>query len=196
VSAETPLTIENLTTPELASHSLSTHPTMPLDLRSMNNLARESNSGAEEDRGLKSPTGGSTPFLPIVTGHGHEAYHKTKPNVMPPTTMDDSKLEILALYYHQFKVYSLKVLQAFEKLRTVTQDGRVGLLQEFISQFRMARDSLRRFIDSTTSIATTLELRRNGVDLLKYEILMTTEFLLGNGSSPNAEDFISLVLFI
>jgi hypothetical protein len=86
-------------------------------------------------------------------------------------------------------------MQCCEKLKSINQDGRIGLLQDFVSKFRLSRDSLRKFIDSTTSISTTLELRRNGVEMLKYEILMTTEFLLGNGSSPNIEDFKKLVKF-
>jgi hypothetical protein len=57
----------------------------------------------------------------------------------------------------------------------------------------MVRDALRKFIDTISSSVTSLDLKRNGVEMLKFEILMTTEFLLGNGMSPNAEEFKGLV---
>lgn len=81
------------------------------------------------------------------------------------------------------------MLACCDQLLKIHQDQRIGLLQQFVNFFRQSRESLRKFIDSTTSVATTLDLRRNGVELLKYEILMTTEFLLGNGTSPNANEF-------
>lgn len=110
--------------------------------------------------------------------------------------VDQKSVDALIAAYNNVKVCSVKVIKCCDRLKTINQDGRIGLLQDFVSQFRLARDSLKRFIDSTASISATLELRRNGVDMLKYEILMTTEFLLGNGVSPNMEEFRALVFAI
>lgn len=101
--------------------------------------------------------------------------------------------EYIARQYQKVKQSSVQVDKCCEKLKTVAQDSRIVLLQEFVSYFRTVRDSLRKFIDLTAAVAGNLDLRRNGVDMLKYEILMTTEFLLGNGSSPNAVEFKKLV---
>jgi hypothetical protein len=125
-----------------------------------------------EEKQMKTPTTPQSGVDNLPTGH-----------------IDDKKLENWIQSYHQVKIYSIKVLDCCDRLAGIHQEGRIGLLQEFVSHFRMARDSLRKFVDSTTSISTTLELRRNGVDLLRFEILMTTEFLLGNGQSPNAQEF-------
>jgi hypothetical protein len=103
--------------------------------------------------------------------------------------VEDKKLETWIQAYHQVKIFSIKVSDCCDRLSEINQEGRISLLQEFVSHFRLARDSLCKFIDSTISISNTLELRRNGVDLLRFEILMTTEFLLGNGQSPNAQEF-------
>ncbi|KAJ3271834.1 Rap/ran-GAP protein [Terramyces sp. JEL0728] len=111
---------------------------------------------------------------------------------LPPT--DDRKIADTVSYYHQVKLYSVKVLSCCEQLKNVRQDGRITLLQEFVSHFRLVRDCLRKFIDLMAGSTSILDLKRNGVDLLKYEILMTTEFLLGNGSSPNAIEFKRLTM--
>ena len=101
--------------------------------------------------------------------------------------------ELITRQYQKVKQASIQVAKSCEELQTVAQESRIGLLQDFVSYFRTVRDALRKFIDLTTAVATSLDLRRSGVDMLKYEILMTTEFLLGNGCSPNAEEFKKLV---
>jgi hypothetical protein len=106
---------------------------------------------------------------------------------------DEARFEALNQLYYQVKIHSFKVTQCCQKLNCITQDARFELLQEFVYNFRQARDCLRRFIDSIGSTPVTLDLRRNGVDMFKYEILMTSEFLLGNGTSQNAIEFKNLV---
>lgn len=104
-----------------------------------------------------------------------------------------AEIDMLIESYQRVKLYSVSVLKCSDRLKNVPQDGRIILLQEFVSSFRLVRDSLRKFIDSTVSIVSSLDLRRNGVDMLKYEILMTTEFLLGDGTSQNFADFRKLL---
>lgn len=114
------------------------------------------------------------------------------PILSKPAEMDEKsfmKIDALIQSYHKVKLYSVHVIKCCDKLNAVTQDGRIVLLQDFVSHFRLVRDSLRKFIDATISVVSSLDLRRNGVEMLKYEILMTTEFLLGNGTSVNAEEF-------
>ncbi|KAJ3301079.1 Rap1 GTPase-activating protein 2 [Kappamyces sp. JEL0829] len=135
----------------------------------------------EAQGGLKSPILSSSSVAASATT-------ATSPNA-PRVIEDEKKIELLLQSYQKVKLYSIQVMKCCDKLKTVVQDGRIGLLQEFVSHFRMVRDALKKFIDYTTSVVTSLDLRRNGVEMLKYEILMTTEFLLGNGTSPNAEEF-------
>lgn len=116
-----------------------------------------------------------------------------QPTSAKSTFPTDEKIEALHEKYQLVKKHTIKALQCFEKLYTVQQNARIGLLQDFVTNFRMIRDSLRSFIDLTSSASNNSELRQNGVDFLKYEVLMTTEFLLGTGKGPNAIDFRSLV---
>ena len=122
-----------------------------------------------------------TPHKPASDYHN---WDKSPGTMMSPSTMlspvssarsagnsDQKSVESLIAAYNSVKVCSVKVIKCCERLKTINQDGRIGLLQDFVSQFRLTRDSLKKFIDSTASISATLELRRNGVDMLKYEIL-------------------------
>src|SRR5437879_6032941 len=47
------------------------------------------------------------------------------------------EIESLIQSYHQVKLFSVKVLQCCDNLKTINQDGRIGLLQEFVSHFRL-----------------------------------------------------------
>ena len=136
------------------------------------------------------------------TAPDYHTWDKSPGTMLSPVTStrsaansDQKSVEALISAYNSVKICSVKVVKCCERLKTINQDGRIGLLQDFVSQFRLTRDNLKKFIDSTASISATLELRRNGVDMLKYEILMTTEFLLGNGVSPNMEEFRQLVIY-
>ncbi|KAJ2996016.1 Signal-induced proliferation-associated 1-like protein 2 [Globomyces sp. JEL0801] len=114
-------------------------------------------------------------------------------DILVSAIIDDRKSETIQHYYNQTKLNSIKIIQSCDRLKSISQDSRIPLHQEFVAGFRNVRDYLRKVMDCSGNLSVVVDLKRDGVDLLKYEILMTTEFLLGNGQSTNAEDFRRLI---
>ncbi|OAJ36671.1 hypothetical protein BDEG_20821 [Batrachochytrium dendrobatidis JEL423] len=89
----------------------------------------------------------------------------------------------------QFKIKSSarELLHYYEKLQNTPIENRKVIISTFSTHFKTSRESLRELIELTNSVVTVVDLRRNGIELLKFEKEWTSESTFG--SSKGLDEF-------
>ncbi|KAJ1332817.1 hypothetical protein BSLG_008446 [Batrachochytrium salamandrivorans] len=87
----------------------------------------------------------------------------------------------------KIKSNSRELLQLCDKFQNSTPDARRVVLTSILVTVKSQRDSLRELIDLTNAIVTVVDLRRNGIELMKFEREFNTES--SSGTLKNMDEF-------
>nr|KAJ3419585.1 Signal-induced proliferation-associated 1-like protein 1 [Polyrhizophydium stewartii] len=117
---------------------------------------------------------------PSTAGSASLLEHKPSAADMDPNAKINQLIELQA----KIKSSTREILQCCERLKTLPNDQhRKPVLADFLTVFRPLRDSLRRFIELTNSVVTVVDLRRSGIELMKFEKEITSDMVAGTVKS-------------
>ncbi|KAI8928684.1 hypothetical protein BC831DRAFT_447554 [Entophlyctis helioformis] len=98
-----------------------------------------------------------------------------------------NKVQQLTDLAAKIRASTREILQFLDRARSIPREQRKTILGDFFGVFRTLRESLRRFVELTNAAVTVVDLRRSGIELMRFEKELSWD--MSNGTVSGCEDF-------